>query len=186
MAESVDLIFNGQVRRILVGLSWDLNEPRSSLLSAQDSHDLDLYCVLLSEDYEIIDMISPMDPKREKYKSQIFHTGDHKSGASELDDEEIHLNLDNVTGDISHFLFMISSKSKLKLSKANKPYFTIYDGLSHEKLYGADLSNIEDDLSTGGVLVAAISRNISDWMFKPLYHYLPGAEKSDFSQFLKS
>lgn len=97
MPQEVALNFSSDDRKINVGLEWDPNEEAAGVLGEIKPHNLDLSCAILSADMIVRDIITPTDTKRDVYKDQIFHKGDHTSGGSDFEDEEILINLDNVS-----------------------------------------------------------------------------------------
>lgn len=136
VAEQI-LEFDNSRQNFFVGLSWEEN-PDGSHFSVD--HDLDLSCILLDKKLTTLDVVMPSCLKRDKYRLQIFHSGDHRTGSSSLDDEEIHINLKKLDPDICHVAFVVSLKSSnLSFSDIKNPFCIFADGSTYRKYLSIDL-----------------------------------------------
>ncbi len=131
MTQDIELNFSGDIPKLMVGLSWDHNEVKVGVLD--DSvvpHNLDLSCVVLTQGLQVKDIITPVDPKRDVYKNQIFHMGDHLSGGSDFEDEEIQVNFENLNADITGLAFVVSSNDRVKFADVTNGKCEFYDAAS--------------------------------------------------------
>jgi len=191
MANDIPLSFSDGSQKLMIGLSWDPNpEITSTLEEVKQVHDLDLSCAIIGADKKIIDMITPGDPQRKKYRLQIFHAGDHQSGGSDYEDEEMHIHLDKIDSNIKSFVFLVSAKDGVNFKDVNNPECSFHDGITLEKFLAVDLKlTIEEQSTTdaqgGHCLTAIVSRSESDpsqWVLKPKQLSLSSADGAALEQ----
>lgn len=142
------LQFDNQNQSFLAGLGWDKDQKASSELFNKNN-DLDLCCYLFSKDYRYIDFISPSDPKTSKYRFEILHTGDHKTGDAGGEDEEFHINLKRLNNDIQYIAFTVQAKGILLFDDVKKPYCKFMDGATFQTFLNINLQdyvNTKDSL----------------------------------------
>ena len=141
------------IEKLMVGLSWDPNDKKEGVLDESIvPHNLDVSCVVLSVDKQIIDVIKPNETMREKYKNQIFHLGDHLSGGSDFEDEEIQVSLQNLNNDIGYLLFVVSANGKVGLADAQNGVCAFLDGVSLSPLLSVNLSKTPGQQCVAGVV----------------------------------
>jgi stress response protein SCP2 len=174
-ASVVPLQFSEDSNKLMVGLCWDHNE--NSSFGEIEAHDLDLSCALLGKGHELIDIITPSEPMRDKYKSIVYHSGDHMSGASEFEDEYINIQINKVDEHIEQIAFFVSSKDGLKLSEANRPECVFRNGITLEKYFSIDLRLADKDHDDGqGLFFAgAVTRHPQDeyfWDLQPVLKFI--------------
>ncbi|NQZ14354.1 MAG: TerD family protein [Alphaproteobacteria bacterium] len=130
MPQEVALNFSSDDRKINVGLEWDPNEEAAGVLGEIKPHNLDLSCAILSADMIVRDIITPTDTKRDVYKDQIFHKGDHTSGGSDFEDEEILINLDNVSSDVGALALTVSTNDQVDIAEVKNGVCRFMDASS--------------------------------------------------------
>ena len=189
MSDQIPLNFSDDGRRLSVGLSWDHNEEESAYGDIK-VHDLDLSCAVISQTGEIIDIISPQEPKREQYKFVIFHSGDHASGASDFEDELINVQINNIDDTIGTLAFFISTKDSVKLKDVANPECVFLEGTTLDKFFSIDLAKADEIAEENGqqgayFLAGAIQRAQNDntqWVLKPVQSYLSNTNLAMLAQ----
>jgi stress response protein SCP2 len=131
------LEFDNAQHNLLVGLGWDQNPKGSGLFAS--NHDVDLACCLLDKDFNLVDFLTPSSPKRDEYRFEILHTGDHKSGESPGEDEELHINLRKLNPDIVYITFLLRTKGSTRLADVKNLYCVFMDGGSYRKFLNLNL-----------------------------------------------
>ncbi len=171
--------------KITVGLSWEPNEKvrdASSGLVSDIPHDLDLMCCLFSDGLNLIDMITPQEPKRDIYAQQIFHEGDHTSGGSDFEDEALHILFKNLDPDIKYIAIVVRMNEGLKISSATdaKCDFLNYSDL--ESLLSYDLSVAKGSFYLSGIIK---KNHLGDWVLLNISDDLLSANAPDIQNKLR-
>ncbi|MFK7840256.1 MAG: TerD family protein [Bdellovibrionales bacterium] len=131
------LEFDNPQQNLLAGLGWDENPDGKGFF--KQNHDLDFCCCLMSSDLTLIDFISPQSPKRNEYRLQVMHSGDHQTGDAPGEDEELHFNLKKLDSDIHYIVFLVRAKKGTDFRDVQKPYCTFLDGSTYKKFLDVDL-----------------------------------------------
>lgn len=190
------LEFDNPQQNLLAGLGWDENPKGKGFFRAQ--HDLDFCCCLMSKNFDLIDFINPKSPKRDDYRLQILHTGDHQSGDAPGEDEELHFNLRNLDGDICYVVFLVKAKKGTDFRDVQKPYCTFLDGNTYKKFLDVDLNASQIEPSFDGsadvqFIPAVLRRWVGDslggdsWTLLPVEKFIDEAisEGGDFFEIKK-
>lgn len=132
------------VERLKIGLSWDPNEQKAGVLEESITpHNLDLSCVVLGGGQDVLDVLSPQDPKRDRYQHQIFHLGDNLSGGADFEDEAIVVNLKALDSQIESLAFVIVAQGAVKFSDIQNGSCDVLNGISLESLTSIDFQGLE-------------------------------------------
>ena len=152
MAQDIEL----NIPKLMVGLSWDPNEQKQGVLDESITpHNLDLSCIVLGQGRQIKDIITPSDPKREAYKNAIYHMGDHLSGGSDFEDEEIQVHFENLDADITGLAFAVSGNDKLELAEVANGKCEFCDAASLKPFMSVEFKAVEKP----HYLVGAVIKN---------------------------
>lgn len=132
------LEFDNAQQNFLAGLGWEEKpDGRKGLFSS--GHNLDLCCCLMTKEFNLIDFISPSDPKIGEYRFQIMHTGDHRTGSSPGEDEEIHINLSKLDPEICYLAFVVQAQGSTDFDAVEKPGCVFMDGGSYRVFLRMDI-----------------------------------------------
>lgn len=137
------LSFESDDQKLLVGLSWEPNEEQkgSALLGKRYiPHDVDVSCALYDAAGGLIDHITPTDAKRDQYKQLVFHSGDHTTGGSDFEDEDIQIWLGRLPETIASVAVFVSTKGELQFHQVNALKIQMMDGVSLQVFAETDLS----------------------------------------------
>lgn len=115
MIKDIPLEFSGEVKKVMVGLSWDPNETPDRMTGDVKVHNVDLSCALFDQDMKVFEILTPQNTKVEQYKNSIFHYGDNLSGGSDYEDEQILVNLSHLDEKIHALAFIVSTNDRVKI-----------------------------------------------------------------------
>ena len=163
MSNEIELKFNADIPKLMVGLSWDPNEYQSVLKEDIVAHNLDLSCAVLNKNLQVKDIIMPDEPKRSLYKNQIYHMGDHLSGGSDFEDEEIHVNFANLDADIFGLAFVVSANNKVKFSDVANGNCSFLDAANLDPFLSVELQGIEKPHYLVGI---TMKNDHGDWILQ--------------------
>jgi tellurium resistance protein TerZ len=169
----------GQLQHIHVGAGWDpANES--------DEIDLDLSCLMISENSEVVDMVYsnllPGGSLRSRDGS-MQHSGDNLTGDGDGDDESVTVDLSKVAADIKSIYFTLGSFS-------GQPFSTIANAFCRvvNKDNGTEMARFEvsEGGSHKGLVIAKIYRHNGEWKMAAIGEYNAyGKTAKDFIDIVK-
>lgn len=155
--------------RIFVGLGWDpkkkegLMDKVDALIHGKDTrHDLDLSCFIYNEQKELLDSVAAAQGRYADATGKIYHSGDNVEGFGEGDDEQISVELKNLSPDIHHLLFKVSIKSGHVFRDIQAPEIRLTDAYSNHDFLKVPLNHKEGQ-NKAAYIFAHIYRNESAW-----------------------
>jgi stress response protein SCP2 len=164
MAQDIQLTFSEGASKLMVGLSWDYNEEKAGVLEESiQPHNLDLSCVVLGAGMRVRDIITPDSPKRDEYKAQIFHMGDHLTGGSDYEDEEIQVNFDKLDSAVSALAFVVSVNGKVKFSEVKNGSCAFCDAATLAPFLSVGFAGSQQPHYLVGVIV---KNDVGGWVLK--------------------
>ena len=154
--------------KIAIGLGWDpakKSKPKgffSSLLSGgSDSIDLDASCVLLDKQGNEIDLI--WFSKLKSSCGNVKHQGDNLTGEGDGDDEVINVNLAGLSAQVEHLAITVNSFRGQTFDEVDNAFCRVVDDGNNRELCDYKLA---EQGSHTGILIAVLSREGDDWVFK--------------------
>lgn len=165
--QKVDLTkSNPNLREIIVGLGWAPNASASSY-----NYDLDASAFLIGSDGKVRDendFVFYNNPTGGQ--GSVKHSGDHKKGSGQGDDEQIRINLAAVPGHIQRISFTITindaQTKRQSFGDIKNAYVRILDAGSGELLLQYELG---EQFSVETAIVAAeIYRHQGEWKFNAI------------------
>lgn len=154
---------NKGLKRLLVGLGWDINQYDGS-----GEFDLDASA-----------FITDANGKCRKDEDFIFynnligenncveHTGDNRTGEGEGDDEVIYINLDSMPQDVAKVAIVVTifeaEKNNLNFGQVSNAFIRIVDRDTNQELMRFDLG--EDFSIETGVVAGEIYKHNGEWKF---------------------
>lgn len=187
--QDIFLEFDNPLSQFFAGLQWEANPQAGGGVFHlfAHHHDLDISCVLLDKDRSVVDVITPMAPKTNQYRLQVLHTGDHQTGNSDLEDEEIRINLKTLDSGIHHVLFAVSNKGKAGFEDVDAPFCHFMDSSTFRRFFSVDLRQhpVPRDVYGDHVYFCAAMLNRlplnriegDDWSLTPLLKYVTGNQE---------
>lgn len=158
---------NPALKRVLIGLGWDLNAFDA------DAIDLDVSCLLLDKDGQTMeDQDFIFYNNMEAREGAVIHNGDNRTGAGDGDDESMLVDLTKLPFDIMRVLFVISIyqgfEKEQNLGMMKNAYIRLVDADTDEEMYRFVLKEELQDRMETAMMVAAIDREGPKWHFRPL------------------
>ncbi|WP_315115798.1 TerD family protein [uncultured Clostridium sp.] len=165
--QKVDLTkSNPGLKKVLVGLGWDVNK-----YDGGSDFDLDAAAFLLdnsgrvNSDQDFVFYNNTNHPS-----GGVIHMGDNLTGQGDGDDEQIKIELSNVPAEIMKIDFTVTihdaEARKQNFGQVSNAYIRVLNGETGEELIRYDLG--EDFSIETAVVVAELYRNGSEWKFNAI------------------
>ncbi len=157
---------NPGLKKILIGLGWDVNKYDGGY-----DFDLDAAAFLLGENGKVTSDADFVFYNNLKHSSgSVEHLGDNLTGEGEGDDEEIKVDLSKVPANIEKIEFTVTiydaEKRKQTFGHVENAYIRVVDDESGKELIRYDLG--EDFSIETAVVVGEIYRHKGEWKFNAI------------------
>ena len=154
---------NPGLKKILIGLGWDINK-----YDGGSDFDLDAAAFLLGANGKVSSDEDFVFYKNLKHNSgSVEHLGDNLTGAGEGDDEQIKIDLSKVPANVDKIDFTVTiydaDARKQKFGQVENAYIRVVNDETGEELIRYDLG--EDFSIETAVVVGEIYRNKGEWKF---------------------
>ncbi|MCB9991711.1 MAG: TerD family protein [Rhodospirillales bacterium] len=178
-------------RRVICGLRWNpmaeggssssLGRSRANLSGATNAHDLDLLCLTFDKFGRFMEGITGQEGQRTGDSGNIYHTGDVIDGEDSLDDEQISLELFNLSSKIHQIVFIAEVQSAHTFGEIDSPEIRIANAIDDHNFDYAFLGrgNGEDK---DAYIFGMICRRPQGWAFKRIGQYLEGHTVEDWAE----
>lgn len=185
-------IRNSARRRIVCGLRWNpiqdtgTTANRTAVVKGANTtaHDLDLLCLLFDKYGRFIDGITGEEGHRTGDEGNIYHTGDVVDGDDSLDDEQISLELFNLSRKIHQVFFIAEVQSAHTFGEIFGCEIRIANAIDDRNMAHSHLGRIEGG-DHNSFIFGSIYRCPQGWMFKYVGEYMDGTHVSDWTEKLK-
>lgn len=179
-------------RRVICGLSWGLAAEGGHAVervsvaegSRAHSHDLDLICLLFDKFGGFIDGITGEEGFRTGDNGNIYHTGDVIGGKDVMDDEQISLELFNLSRKVHQIFFIAEVQSGHDFGHVAAPKIHLANA-SDRDIATAQLGG-ESGAEKNAFIFGSIRRDPNGWVFKYIGDYFDGAHVSDWTVTLQN
>lgn len=162
--QKVDLTkTNPGLTKLIIGLGWDVNK-----YDGGKDFDLDASVFMLNSEGKVANeknfvfFNNPQSPD-----GSVVHTGDNRTGAGEGDDEQIKVDLAQVSGDVAKIPFTITiheaQERNQNFGQVSNSYVRVINEGSGEELIRYDLG--EDFSIETAIVVGELYRNGNEWKF---------------------
>lgn len=162
--QKVDLTkTNPGLTKLIIGLGWDVNK-----YDGGKDFDLDASVFMLNSEGKVANeknfvfFNNPQSPD-----GSVVHTGDNRTGAGEGDDEQIKVDLAQVSGDVAKIAFTITiheaQERNQNFGQVSNSYVRVINEGSGEELIRYDLG--EDFSIETAIVVGELYRNGNEWKF---------------------
>ena len=157
---------NPSLKKILIGLGWDVNKYDGGF-----DFDLDAAAFLLGANGKVSSDEDFVFYNNLKHKSgSVEHMGDNLTGEGEGDDEEIRVDLSKVPADVDKIDFTVTiydaDARKQKFGQVSNAYIRVVDETTGKEIIRYDLG--EDFSIETAVVVGEIYRNRGEWKFNAI------------------
>lgn len=152
------------LRKILIGLGWDINE-----YDGEEDFDLDASVYMLKDNGKVGSDDDFIFYGNLEHKTKcIVHTGDNRTGEGDGDDEVIKVNLDKIPSDYTTLSVVVTiydaGNRFQNFGMVNNAYVRIVDEEKEEEIIKYDLS--EDFSTETAIVVAELYKKNGEWKFK--------------------
>ena len=157
---------NPGLKKILVGLGWDVNK-----YDGGSAFDLDASAFLLGTDGKVTSDADLVFYGNLKHSSgAVLHTGDNLTGAGDGDDEQIKVDLSKIPGNIDKVAFTVTiyeaDSRRQNFGQVSNAFIRIVDEASGKELIRYDLG--EDFSVETAVVVGELYRHAGEWKFNAI------------------
>ncbi len=181
-------------RRILCGLRWDPMQAASKGSEATNreiaarggmttAHDLDLLCLTFDKYGRFIEGVTGEEGHRTGDSGNIYHTGDVIDGADSLDDEQISLELFNMSSKVDQVFFIAEVQSAHKFGEVASPEIRIANAADDHDFAQSFLGR-GDGAQADAYVFGRIRRHPQGWTFRYIGEYLDGSQVKDWAEAL--
>lgn len=157
--------------KVIMGLGWDINQNKSKgggffskLFSGPPAaFDLDAACIMLNDSGKFENMVYYSNLRSSD--SSIIHTGDNLTGEGEGDDEQIIVDLNKVSANISKLVFVVNIfqaiQRKQDFSMVENAFVRLVDAASNKEIAKYNLSDSYPDMTA--MTLAEVFRSDNGW-----------------------
>ncbi len=161
------------MKRVLVGLGWDLNAFNA------DAVDLDVSLFLIGKDgLTRIDEDFIFYNNTEACEGAIRHNGDSRTGAGDGDDESISIDLNGVPFDVMQLVFTLSiykgEEKSQNLGLVRNAYIRFVNAENHHELLRFELDDHLEDKGETAMIAGTLNREGPKWHFKSDIEFVEG------------
>ncbi len=157
---------NPGLKKVVVGLGWDLNQ-----FDTGGEFDLDAAAFLLADTGKITKSEDFVFYGNLKHPSgSVEHMGDNRTGAGEGDDEQIRIDLSRVPENLTKIAFTATiyepEQRRQNFGQVNNAFIRIYNEETGEELLRYDLG--EDFSIETAVVFGELYKNNGEWKFNAI------------------
>ena len=157
---------NPGLKKLLVGLGWDVNEYDSGA-----AFDLDASAFLVGENGKVHSEKDFVFYGNLKHSSGgVTHLGDNLTGEGEGDDEQIKVDLDKIPANISKIAFTVTiydaEERGQNFGQVSNSFIRIVNEETNEEIIRYDLG--EDFSIETAIVVGEIYRHNGEWKFNAI------------------
>lgn len=163
------------LKRVVLGLGWDAAPKKGLFGSRATSIDLDASAILLDAGKNVVDTV--WFQKLRSSDGSIKHTGDNLTGEGDGDDEQIKVELDQVSSQVTAIVLVVSSYTGQTFDKVQNVFARVVDGTTNNEVVRYDLRDLG---SKTGSVVAKLVRTAGGWDFVALGEAASGRTVKDF------
>lgn len=182
-------------RRIVCGLRWDpideKNEADRGISmdgGSTTEHDLDLLCLTFDKHGRFLEAITGLEGQRRGDGGNIYHTGDVVDGDDDLDDEQLSMELFNLSTEVHQIFFIAEVQSAHKFGHVHGTEIRLASAIADTNFAHAHIGRSAGS-DKNAFIFGGIYRVSQGWNFKYVGEYLNGGEvetwESTLSPFLQ-
>ncbi|MBQ7784030.1 MAG: TerD family protein [Oscillospiraceae bacterium] len=154
---------NPGLKKIMVGLGWDVNQYDNGA-----AFDLDASVFLLGENGKVSGDEDFVFYSNLKHKSEsVIHMGDNLTGEGDGDDEQVMVDLEKVPASVSKIAFTVTiydaDVRNQNFGQVSNSFIRIVDEVTGSELIRYDLG--EDFSIETAIVVGELYRHGSEWKF---------------------
>lgn len=178
-------------RRIICGLRWDPVEeaeqaPDRELTRGGDTgaHDLDLLCIVFDKYGRFMEAVTGQEDHRTGDSGNIYHTGDVIDGEDYMDDEQLSLELFNLSSKIHQIFFIAEVQSAHTFGIVANSEIRLANAITNKNFAHAELG-VRSGRDKNAYIFGSIYRTAGGtWTFRFVNEYFDAADVTDWAETL--
>lgn len=160
---------NPELNELIVGLGWDPQESKGFLgFGGGSSIDCDASVIVLGENDKLVDTVYYGSLKSKD--GAVKHSGDNLTGDGDGDDEQIMVNLGNVSESVQKLIFVVNiyqaHARKQDFGKVKNAYIRIVNKKNNEELVRFNLTDDYQGLTS--LITGELYRHNGEWKFNAI------------------
>ncbi len=144
--------------------------------------DLDLSCFALDCDGNIKSVVDPSAWNAIDETGKIYHSGDAETGIYAHDDEQIHIELKDLSTDIEDIFLVVQSDCKHSIDKIKNAQIRVADSMTDKNFLAVDMNELENNEHFGFVF-CRIFKQETEWHVENISEFCKFDE--DWNVYLK-
>ncbi|MBC7472716.1 MAG: TerD family protein [Candidatus Sericytochromatia bacterium] len=149
------------LKKIIVGLGWDTKKTDTGV-----DFDLDSSCFMLGENGKLLSDKSFIYYNNLKSPDMaVVHQGDNLTGAGDGDDEQIVIDLNNVSPDVKKIVFVVTihdaENRKQNFGQVSNSFVRVVNADNNQEIVKYELG--EDYSVETAMIMAELYRHNADW-----------------------
>lgn len=186
-------IQNSARRRIICGLRWDPKEatdvpvdPMTAKMGGNMlTHDLDLLCLAFDKRGRFLTGVTGEEGNRIGDSGNIYHTGDVIDGEDILDDEQISLELFNLSSNVHQIFFIAEVQSADSFKSVANPEMRLANAIDDRNFAHTSLIRPGGEDSSAFIFGSIVRMQNGAWTFKYIGEFLDAALVQDWPKTLE-
>ena len=172
--QKINLSKDSGLTQVRLGLGWDPIKVKGFFgRTKEKAVDLDASVLAYDASGQMIEAV--FYGSLRAANGSIIHHGDNLTGAGDGDDEVIDINLPGVDARVNTLALVITSYSGDQFSSIENAFVRVENMENRQELARFEMTQKG---SHTGLMVASISRDGNDWVFKAVGSPLPGAART--------
>ena len=172
--QKINLSKDSGLTRVRLGLGWDPIKVKGFFgRTKEKAVDLDASVLAYDASGQMVEAV--FYGSLRAANGSIIHHGDNLTGAGDGDDEVIDINLPGVDARVNTLALVITSYSGDQFSSIENAFVRVENVENRQELARFEMTQKG---SHTGLMVASISRDGNDWVFKAVGSPLPGAART--------
>lgn len=178
-------------KRLVCGLRWDpmvdtgsapaVAPTRGVVAGATHAYDLDLICVMFGKDGKFLGGVSGTEGEHIADNGNIYHTGDVVEGEDDHDDEQIIMELFNLSSKV-HYIFLIAEvQSAHTFGQVENPEIRVADAFTDKNFTHHHLGTMGGDNASAYIL-GCVTRDGGNWNMEYIGEYRDLGEIRSWSE----
>lgn len=174
-------------KRLICGLRWDPMTDNSiggvaarGASGVTNAFDLDLICLMFSKDGVFLGGVSGTEGEHVADNGNIYHTGDVVEGEDDHDDEQIIMELFNLSSKVHHIFLIAEVQSAHNFGQVENPEIRLVGAMSEDNIMHQHLGTMGGENASAFVL-GRVNRDNGRWSMEYIGDYKDLDDVRDWS-----
>lgn len=164
-------------KRLICGLRWDPMTDNSvggiaarGATGVTNAFDLDLICLMFSKEGVFLGGVSGTEGEHVADNGNIYHTGDVVEGEDDHDDEQIIMELFNLSSKVHHIFLVAEVQSAHNFGQVENPEIRLVGAMSEDNIVHHNLGTMGGENASAFVL-GRVNRDKGGWSMEYIGEY---------------